>query len=222
MAGAPSGSPASQPHQTYSATTLGPTVPVIPQQSINVSQVPSLTTTVPESEQQRRQSIARAAAGLPEDNTAQLTKTSAPSWSEAILSKTRKAETSKLSSTTQKKFGDPSQAPLLGTKLQTLCQSIDPSYTLDSKVQESLLEMADGFIDRVTQDALKLARHRGSNILDVVDVALALKKGYGIEVPGLGGPSVPTGSVSKNMIGGWLFANKLSVDERSGKKPRLK
>lgn len=79
-------------------------------------------------------------------------------------------------------------------------------------------------MDKVTQDALKLAKHRGSNTLDVVDVALALKKGYGMEVPGLGSPSVPgSGASNKNMIGGWLFSNKVSVEEKGGKKkPRLK
>lgn len=191
---------------------------IVPQPSINVSQFQS---SISESEQQRRQNVARAAA----DPTAvQLIQTTPPSWAEASLVSVNKSEASKAAPTPQKKYGDPSQAPLLGTKLQTLCHSIDPSYTLDSKVQDMLLEMADGFIDKVTQDALKLSKHRGSKTLDVVDVALALKKGYGMEVPGLGSPSAPANSGSKNnMIGGWLFANKVSVDGKGErKKPRLK
>ena len=209
MAGAPISNPSSQTQQPSSA---------------------ALALTVPECEQQRRQSIARAAAGLPDvakpiDITQHLMKTLSPSWSEMSLQNMYNFEVSKPvpePPILQKKYGDPSQAPLIGTKLQNLCNSIDPSYTLDSKVQEMLLEMADGFIDKVTQDALKLAKHRGSNMLEVVDVALALKKGYDIEVPGLGSPSAPTGN-NKKMIGGWLFANRISVDEKGGKKkPRLK
>eukprot|EP00956_Cyclotella_meneghiniana_P021793 scaffold40218_cov66-Cyclotella_meneghiniana.AAC.4 len=189
-----------------------------PSPNINVSQFQS---SIPESEQQRRQNVARAAA---DPTAAQLIQTTPPSWAEASLVSVNKSETSKGAPTPQKKYGDPSQAPLLGTKLQALCHSIDPSYTLDSKVQDMLLEMADGFVDKVTQDALKLSKHRGSKTLDVVDVALALKKGYGMEVPGLGSPSAPVPGGSKNnMIGGWLFANKVSVDEKAErKKPRLK
>lgn len=92
--------------------------------------------------------------------------------------------------------------------MHALCHSIDPSYTLDSEVQERLVEMADSFVDKVTKDAIKLARHRGSTSLDVVDMALALKKGYNIEVPGLGPPSVASGSKGGQVIGGWLFADQ--------------
>ncbi|KAL3786675.1 hypothetical protein ACHAWO_013335 [Cyclotella atomus] len=228
MVGAPSGSPsaAAAAQAQAASTSMPPPVPTISQQSISLSQAQSLSAQVPESEQQRRQSIARAAAGLPDvlpkpiDIASQLAQTSAPAWSEASLSNVNKSQTSKAA--TQKKFGDASQAPLLGSKLQSICHSIDPSYTLDSKVQEMLLEMADGFIDKVTQDASKLAKHRGSNMLDVVDVALALRKGYGMEVPGLGSPSVPASGDDKNVIGGWLFSNKVNVVEKGGKKKKLR
>ena len=140
----------------------------------------SNTPSVPESEQQRRQSIARAAAGFPDNHTQQLLPTTAPSWKEASLSSEVPNAT-----TTGKHTGDASKSPhMIGTKLQTICQSIDPSYTLEDQVQEVLLEMADDFVTKVTQDALKLAKHRGSKQLDVMDMALALKKGYGMEVPG--------------------------------------
>lgn len=76
--------------------------------------------------------------------------------------------------------------------------------------------MADSFVDKVTKDAIKLARHRGSNCMDVVDVALALKKGYNMEVPGLGPPSVGAGGGGsagngQNAMGGWLFADKVNL-----------
>eukprot|EP00804_Cyclotella_cryptica_P029564 CCRYP_019344-RA/>CCRYP_019344-RA protein AED:0.21 eAED:0.21 QI:581/1/1/1/1/1/2/532/265 len=224
-------------------------------------------------EHQRRQNIARAAAGLPAQNddsakppatgtdpnspqepskdiSPETQPTTRPSWSEATLSAssphtnnatetTSKSSvtsttTTTIAAATTKKYGDPSHAPILGTKLQDLCQSIDPSYVLESQVQESLLEMADSFLDKVTSDAIRLARHRGSNTLDVVDVALALKKGYGMEVPGLGAPSNPrsgvgagmVGGAKKNhLIGGWLFANKLNVSsdvEKGGRKKQKK
>ena len=106
-------------------------------------------------------------------------------------------------------------APLLGEKIQALCRSIDPSYTLDAEVQERLVEMADSFVDKVTGDAIKLARHRGSGCLDVADVALALKKGYGMEVPALGGAhSLAKGANGGGQgMGGWLLANKRKPEE---------
>lgn len=121
-------------------------------------------------------------------------------------------------------YGKPSLAPMLGEKLQTLCHSIDPSYTLDSEVQERLLEMSDAFLDKVTRDSIKLARHRGSTCMDVVDVALALKKGFNMEVPGLGPPSVANGGSARGeMIGGWLFADKVNLgggrSGEGGKRP---
>jgi transcription initiation factor TFIID subunit 12 len=121
--------------------------------------------------------------------------------------------------TTNDGYGKPSLAPILGEKLQSLCHSIDPSYSLDSEVQERLVEMADSFVEKVTKDAIKLAKHRGSSYMDVVDVALALKKGYNLEVPGLGPPSVATAGVgvggrgSGTVMGGWMFADKVSLGE---------
>ena len=91
---------------------------------------------------------------------------------------------------------------------------------MDAAVQDSLLSMADRFVDKVVSDATKLAKHRGSKTLDVVDVALALKKGYGIEVEGLGSPSAG-GTASKSKIGGWVFG-KVERGEGKKKKQRLK
>ncbi len=67
--------------------------------------------------------------------------------------------------------------------------------------------------------ATTLAKHRGSKCLDVVDVALALKKGYNMEVPGLGPLSVArvnagAGTATKgNQMGGWLFNNMVKVPQ---------
>lgn len=126
-------------------------------------------------------------------------------------------------------YGKPTLAPILGEKLQKLCHSIDPSYSLDSEVQERLVELADAFVEKVTKDAIKLAKHRGSSYMDVVDVALALKKGYNLEVPGLGPPSVAStngevgvggsmgGRGSGTLMGGWMFADKVNPGEIRGR-----
>lgn len=110
-----------------------------------------------------------------------------------------------------------SLAPILGTKLQSLCNTIDPTYSLDTEVQERLVEMADTFIEKVTKDAIKLAKHRGSNTLDVVDMALALKKGYGISIPGLG-PLTVAGGASGGGAGtsGWLLNDSGAKGSSSG------
>ena len=83
--------------------------------------------------------------------------------------------------------------------------------------------MADSFVDKVTKDAIKLARHRGSNVVDVVDMALALKKGYNMEVPGLGPPSVAgAGGKGGQAIGGWLFADKVNLGGNEQPKKKRK
>ncbi len=160
--------------------------------------------------------------------------TKRPSHAESRLSK---AATS--SAKTGDNFGNAALAPAIGEKLQKLCHSVDPSYTLDSEVQQRLVEMADSFVDKVTKDAVRLAKHRGSSSLDVVDVALALKKGYNISVPGLGPPSAARGKgqsvaamsgaggtaatggqygqyTGGNTMGGWLFADKVSAPDEGG------
>ena len=169
--------------------------------------------------------------------------TQRPGWSECRLSTIKvtaasgSAEKSSIGgaggSTARRKtqddvdgYGKPSLAPILGEKLQTLCHSIDPSYTLDSEVQERLVEMADAFVEKVTRDSIKLARHRGSSCMDVVDVALALKKGFNMEVPGLGPPSVANGGSARGeMMGGWLFADKVNLgagrSKEGGQRPSL-
>ena len=113
-------------------------------------------------------------------------------------------------------YGRPLLAPILGEKLQTLCHSIDPSYTLDAEVQERLVEMADAFVEKLARDSIKLARHRGSSTMDVVDVALALKKGYNMSVPNLGPPSVADGGETA----GWQFSEKITLG--AGSKPPAK
>ena len=94
-------------------------------------------------------------------------------------------------------------------KLQALCHQIDPSFTLDPEVESRLVDLADSFVVKVTRDASKLSRHRGSKTLDASDIALALKKGYNMSVPG--GPTMEharghgEGAMmsSNSVMGGW-------------------
>lgn len=48
--------------------------------------------------------------------------------------------------------------------------------------------------------ALKLSHHRGSNVLDVKDVQLVLKKIWGMNVPGFG--MVENGGAGCSTVGG--------------------
>ena len=85
-------------------------------------------------------------------------------------------------------------APLVGQKLQSILSSIDPSYTLEPEAEEHLLRMADDFLDNIVKRGMRLAKHRGSDRLDVQDLSLVLKKGWGITVPGLGSGGTSSGS----------------------------
>jgi transcription initiation factor TFIID subunit 12 len=82
------------------------------------------------------------------------------------------------------------QPTLVGPKLQDLVKSIDPNYTMDAEAEEQVLQLADDFLENVTKQALLLAQHRGSKILDVQDIQLVLAKHWGISVPGLGVPTL--------------------------------
>jgi len=140
--------------------------------------------------------------------------TQRPDYADARLS------TSDIKSTSADKNSSHSTTtpvPLIGEKLQKLCNSIDPSYKLDADVQERLLEMADSFVEKVTKDAIKLSKHRGSKSMDVIDVALALKKGYNMSVPGLGPQSVAGNTDGGGKVmGGWLFADKVNASREAG------
>lgn len=144
--------------------------------------------------------------------------TQQPSWSEGRLSTMDIAGISKFLTANKKMDGAGTLlAPFMGEKLQTLCNSIDPSYTLNSEVQERIVEMADSFVEKVTKDAIRLSKHRSSNCLEVQDVALALKKGYNMEIPGLS-PIVAGGSGDNNS--GWLLTDKIKGD--AGNEPANK
>jgi len=80
----------------------------------------------------------------------------------------------------------PLTAPITGPKLSSILSSIDPNYTLDDEVQHQILHLLNDFLEVTTMQSLKLSHHRGSNVLDVKDVQLVLKKIWGMNVPGFG------------------------------------
>lgn len=88
----------------------------------------------------------------------------------------------------------PHVVPAVGERIQTLLNSIDPNYTLDSAAEAQVLQLANDFLTKVTQQSFELAQHRGSPALDVQDVQWVLAKQWGIVIPGLGPP--PTRSLN--------------------------
>lgn len=68
--------------------------------------------------------------------------------------------------------------------VKELIASIDPSVEVEPEVEDFLLEMADEFVDSVTHFACRVAKHRGSDTLDVKDLQLHLERNHNIRVPG--------------------------------------
>lgn len=73
-------------------------------------------------------------------------------------------------------------------RLQELVTEIDPHEQLDEEVEDCLLQMTDDFIDKLVANACSMAKHRGSNALEVRDIQLILEKYYNISIPGFGQP----------------------------------
>ncbi|ESZ92895.1 hypothetical protein SBOR_6723 [Sclerotinia borealis F-4128] len=82
------------------------------------------------------------------------------------------------------------------------------SNGLTAEVEESILTVADNFVDQVLQAACKNAKERGSKILEIRDIQLTLERGYNIRIPGYASDEIRT--VRKIApSSGWI--NKMSA-----------
>lgn len=63
---------------------------------------------------------------------------------------------------------------------------------LTPEVEESILNVADTFVDQVLQAACKNAKERGSKILEIRDIQLTLERGYNIRIPGYASDEIRT------------------------------
>ncbi|KAJ3019631.1 Transcription initiation factor TFIID subunit 12 [Thoreauomyces humboldtii] len=84
---------------------------------------------------------------------------------------------------------DPATMPVLTKeRLRNLVSQIDSSQRLEADVEEMLLEVADEFLNSITEKACKLSRHRDSLRVGVSDARIPLvEQDWGIRIPGFGG-----------------------------------
>ncbi|XP_019890051.1 transcription initiation factor TFIID subunit 12 isoform X2 [Ooceraea biroi] len=80
----------------------------------------------------------------------------------------------------------PSSTFLTKTRLQDLVREVDPTEQLDEEVEETLLQLADDFVETTVNAACSLAKHRHANTVEVKDVQLHLERNWNMWIPGFG------------------------------------
>ncbi|KAK3058315.1 Transcription initiation factor TFIID subunit 12 [Extremus antarcticus] len=68
----------------------------------------------------------------------------------------------------------------------------EDANVLAPDVEESVLTLADNFVDNVITSACRLAKLRSSQTLDIRDIQIVLERNYGIRIPGYGLDEVRT------------------------------
>jgi len=71
-------------------------------------------------------------------------------------------------------------------------QGLEDGMGLTPDVEESVLQVADNFVDSVLQAACKNAKERGSKVLEIRDIQLTLERGYNIRIPGYASDEIRT------------------------------
>ncbi|QRV76653.1 Transcription initiation factor TFIID subunit A [Ceratobasidium sp. AG-Ba] len=78
----------------------------------------------------------------------------------------------------------PGPAPVPRRVLRELVYGFEPDVKVEPEAEQFLLQAADDFIESVTQFACRVAKHRGSDTLEVKDLQLHLERNYDIHIPG--------------------------------------
>jgi len=91
---------------------------------------------------------------------------------------------------------------------------MDPEVKIEREVEDMLFDIASEFVESVTNFSCRLARHRGSDTLDVKDLQLHLERNHKIRIPGFGSedtrvsaaapsnvpPPLPAAATGKNKV----------------------
>ncbi|KAJ3168090.1 Transcription initiation factor TFIID subunit 12 [Irineochytrium annulatum] len=83
----------------------------------------------------------------------------------------------------------PSSVPVKGS-LQDFVGQVDLREKIDRDVEEMILEMADDFIESVTNFGCKMAKHRRSSVLEVKDLHFHLERNWNLRIPGFNSSEV--------------------------------